>query len=283
MPFPGDEVQRGALVYALVITARASSDWFPIPHLVLARRQLNMGDFSSWLLLAGSLFIFTADCSGLPIPLVSEICATGACRTRRSAERLSGDAMHSEIFLPRSFHGSNTWVLAVTAGVVGGLAICGIAAMVFWYRRGNSAFSSTQEEIYIDWEDKAAPPSARYIAPLPQIYASGLASVRAAPSPKGPPNLVISVPTNEPPAFGRWKIKRVPVPSLSRLPSPSLTKIRAALRTPRRQGLSGPPPVTKAKAETEAETAPLRFLLRSSTPLAQTSRAAPLARCRQHH
>lgn len=163
----------------------------------------------------------------------------------------------------------NNKTVAVIAAVVGVLAVCGILAIVFWYLRGNSAFLSTEEEDFADSVDKP-PLSAVYVAPPPRVYAERWASVAGSMTPstaqpsastaKGSPNLVISIPTDEPPPLGRrWELKRVPVPRLSRLPSPSLTKIRVALRTPRQQDFKGLPrsPRLKPKPKPRQTPSPL--------------------------
>ncbi|KAJ6495640.1 hypothetical protein C8R47DRAFT_366577 [Mycena vitilis] len=171
-------------------------------------------------------------------------CAQSACRDRRAVDRPFGNMAHSENLFFRSLQlYENTTIITVTAAVVAGLAICGICVILLWYRRRKSRFLPTDDEGCSDWIDKS-PPSARYIAPLPHIYAERLASVTGTMASattarsKGPPNLIISVPPDE---SRRWRLNRVPVPRLSRLPSPSLAKIRVALRTPRRQDFSGLP------------------------------------------
>ncbi|KAJ6593629.1 hypothetical protein B0H19DRAFT_1056145 [Mycena capillaripes] len=231
-----------------------------------------MSDFLSSLFRAVSLFIFLTDCCGLPLTSVSE------CVHRRGpksqlltvfAESAQGVRVKLEDLLTDL---SGTWctpktlIIAITAVAVGGLSICGIFATVLWYRRGNTAFLSTEEVDFPVSLDKA-PLSARYIAPLPHVYAERLASVKgtstlstaqpsAPPPAKVPPTLSISVPTDEPP-LGRWKLKRVPVPRLSRLPSPSLAKIRVALRTPRRQEFKGLPGSPRPKAKPKQAPSPL--------------------------
>lgn len=139
--------------------------------------------------------------------------------------------MYSKLQLARSLKLDTPKTIAIVAAVVGGLALCGILAIVLWYQRGNAAFLSKKEaKGFVEFDsDKAPapPPSARYIAPPPRVFAERWASLIASTSlpiaqpsaAKGPRNLVITVPSNEPPPSRSWKLKRVPVPRLSRLPS----------------------------------------------------------------
>ncbi|KAJ7124985.1 hypothetical protein C8R44DRAFT_128301 [Mycena epipterygia] len=236
---------------------------------------------SSRVLLAVSLFL--AECRGLCIPSVSESCTTDACQPAgRSVDSPSiRDSVRPEsvMILSRSLKLDMSKTIVIVAAVVGGLALCGILAIVLWYQRGNAAFLSKKNaEGFVEFDsDKASapPPSARYIAPPPRVFAERWASLVTSTSlpivqpsaAKGPRNLVITVPSDEPPPSRSWKLKRVPVPRLSRLPSAnpraSLARIRGALRAPRRQ--DGPRP--------KAAPAPLPIIPKQDV----SDRASPIA------
>ncbi|KAJ7039168.1 hypothetical protein C8F04DRAFT_1179118 [Mycena alexandri] len=72
----------------------------------------------------------------------------------------------------RSFQldNNNSRIVAVVAAIVGVLAVCGILAILLWYRRRISATRSFKEEESTHWAD-FPPVSARYPAPSPEIYA----------------------------------------------------------------------------------------------------------------
>ncbi|KAJ7718019.1 hypothetical protein DFH07DRAFT_338222 [Mycena maculata] len=236
-----------------------------------------MGIFSSRLLLASTLFI--AGCHGLTTHSFLESCTTDASHTtRRSVDRPSiGGYTHSEALLSRSLKFDTSKIIAISAAVVGGLAVCGILVILLWYRRGNAAFFSKeelsrQEEGFVEMDDKIVPPSPRYIAPLPRVYAARWASLVGSPAfsiaqpsvnslPNDSPDLVIPIPTDEPPKLRSGKVKRVPVPRLSRLPSAdpraSLARIRDAFRPPRQQDLKGLARSSNLKPKPKAPPSPL--------------------------
>ncbi|KAJ7128953.1 hypothetical protein C8R43DRAFT_687189 [Mycena crocata] len=223
-----------------------------------------MGVFSSfpssslsWRFIA--LAFFLAGCQALSIP---SRCATDACRTGRSVDGPTiRDAARPDhdVLLSRSYHlEGSTKTIVIVLAFVGTLAVCGSLATICWYRRGGSTFVPKNDNGFRMLADDKAPFSARYPAPPPQVYAerlasvagsatlsSGLPSASSASTTNRVPNLVISIPGNVPPPPTRsWKLKRVPVPRLSRLPSAHprspLARIRSALRTPRRQDFKEP-------------------------------------------
>ncbi|KAJ6602202.1 hypothetical protein B0H10DRAFT_671640 [Mycena sp. CBHHK59/15] len=218
----------------------------------------NMGFFSSCLLVGFSLFF--SQCLGLSIPHISDCTADGCSAARAVVDVPSTrDFVHYRTLFPRSSWLDSNKIISIVAPVVGGLALVGILAIVLWYRRGNSAILKKEEgfeEIY-----EVPPVSARYIAPLPRVYAERWAAVVESTIPIPQPSvaspdsratttkLIISVPANEPPPPRSWKLKRVPVPRLSRLPPPypTLARIRGALRTPRCSEFKRPPRLTTHK------------------------------------
>ncbi|KAJ7497050.1 hypothetical protein FB451DRAFT_1209869 [Mycena latifolia] len=215
------------------------------PFFVLAGCQLSMSSFL-WLFLATTLFL--TECLGLSVPSVSESCTTDACRpAQRSVDRRPiRDSAHPEALRLRSLNLDTYQIIVIVAAVVGAMAVCGILAIVLWYRRGSSSFVSKKEEGFADLDDDKVPLSAPYIAPPPRVYAERWASLvgstsrsAAQPSATRWPNLVISIPADEPPPARSWKLKRIPVPRLSSLasagPRTPLARMRLALRTPRTQ------------------------------------------------
>ncbi|KAJ7502851.1 hypothetical protein B0H11DRAFT_606564 [Mycena galericulata] len=248
---------------------------------------------SVWILLTSTLF--PAGCPALAVPAVSECvnlgepeytgtvthefcrsCTIDTCRpARRSVDRPPiRDYAHSQTLHSRSVKLDISQIIVISSAIVGALAVCGVLAILLWYRRVNSAFfdQDAREGGFVEIDEKV-PPSPQYIAPPPRIYAERWASfIRSTTFPIAqpsvastiPPDLSHSMPAHQPKPLRSWNLKRVPVPRLSRLPSvdprASLARIRVALRPPRRQDFKGPPRSSSLRPKPKQPPSPLPII-----------------------
>ncbi|KAJ6558491.1 hypothetical protein DFH09DRAFT_532055 [Mycena vulgaris] len=214
---------------------------------------------------------------------VCRSCAStdASCRApRRAIDRPSiRDSIHAHAqnLVPRSLMSETS--ITIVAAVVGVLAVCGILSIVLWYRQGNSAFASKKERGFAKLDDRAWD-----IAPLPRVYAERWATLvettsstaqLPAPAPaEGWPNLVITIAADTPPPVRTWKLKRVPVPRLSKLPSAGPRTPLAWLRTPRQRDV---PPRSSSLKPMPPPPSPLSPTQRSERTSLDISSGVPSA------
>ncbi|KAJ7287754.1 hypothetical protein C8J57DRAFT_1215868 [Mycena rebaudengoi] len=202
-----------------------------------------------------SLFLLVTGSFGLPTSLrcttEAHGCATGAIDRPSLSTLISRSASSGTMHVP----------FIILASAVGVLALLGVLAIILWYhhKRGTTGWLQRKEGFEEVRDDHLS--NAKYISPPAQVYADGRAPVVApaatsSPSSKDVPSLVVSSPNDEPAQSEKRKVKRVPVPRLSRLPSARapLARIKSVL-TPRRQEFRAsaehnvPPLPTQAHAQ----------------------------------